>query len=172
MNLYLRLFWILITAKFRPKAHLLAATKIKGRVLPNDLDMNMHVNNGRYLSMADLGRVDHLAKTGFLNIMIKRKWKPIIASVNARYIKGLTVWQEYELTTKFLCWDEKWGYFEHRFERNGKLVAVVYIKGLFVGPNGRVAIEEAARALGVTEPSPPMPDEVKDLRDQKDMNIK
>ncbi|MFT4926949.1 MAG: acyl-CoA thioesterase FadM [Phenylobacterium sp.] len=172
MNLYLRLFWILITAKFRPKAHLLATTKIKGRILPNDLDINMHVNNGRYLSIADLGRVDYMVKTGFMNIMIKRKWKPIVASVNARYVKGLTLMQEYELTSKLLCWDEKWGYFEHRFERNGKLIAVVYIKGLFVGPDGRVAVGEAAKALGVTEPSPAMPDEVKDLRDQKAINLK
>ena len=167
MNLYLRLFWILITAKFRPKAHLLAITKIKGRILLNDLDINMHVNNGRYLSIADLGRVDFMAKTGFLKIMIERKWKPIVASVNVRYVKSLTVLQEYDLISKLLCWDEKWGYFEHRFERNGTLIAVVYIKGLFVGPDGRVEVGEAAKALGVTDPSPQMPDEVKDLRDQK-----
>lgn len=68
--------------------------------------------------------------------------------------------------SRLLCWDVKWGYFEHRFERNGKLVAVVYIKGLFVGPGGRVSVAEAASLLGVTEPSPVMPDTVKDLRDQ------
>lgn len=89
MNLYFRLFWLLLTAKFRRKAHLLAETKVKGRIMPNDLDINMHVNNGRYLSLADLGRVDNLSKTGFLKIMMDNKWKPIIASVNARYFKGL-----------------------------------------------------------------------------------
>src|SRR3712207_8312043 len=29
---------------------------LKGRVLPNDLDAHFHMNNGRYLTLMDLGR--------------------------------------------------------------------------------------------------------------------
>jgi len=169
MNLLFRLIWLFITSKWNEKKDLLDQTSYKGRVLINDLDLNMHVNNGRFLSIADLGRIKHLQQTGFLRIMLEKKWKPIMASVNTRFFRPLKLGQTYELKTKFLCWDDKFGYFEHRFESKGKLVAIVYVKGLFVGPKGRVDIQEAADALGISSSSPIAPDVIDDLREQREV---
>jgi len=40
----------------KSKVDLLATTRVYLRVWPNDLDLNIHVNNGRYLALADIGR--------------------------------------------------------------------------------------------------------------------
>ncbi|GAC28971.1 acyl-CoA thioesterase [Brumicola pallidula] len=47
--------------------------------MPNDLDVNMHVNNGRYLTLCDLTRVDFFVRSGIAGLMLKHKWSPIIA---------------------------------------------------------------------------------------------
>ena len=58
MNLLLRLFWILFQRRKQPQCGAFDTLRVRSRVFPNDLDLNMHVNNGRYLTFADLGRVD------------------------------------------------------------------------------------------------------------------
>jgi len=47
--------------------------------LPNDLDINLHVNNGRYLTLCDLNRVDFFIRTGLARVMLARGWVPIVA---------------------------------------------------------------------------------------------
>jgi acyl-CoA thioesterase FadM len=54
----------LVIPWLRVARDLLATTRVTIRVWPNDLDTNMHVNNGRYLTLADLGRADWFIRTG------------------------------------------------------------------------------------------------------------
>ena len=39
--------------------------------MPNDLDFNGHVTNGRYFTLADLGRLDFAIRTGSARIAIQ-----------------------------------------------------------------------------------------------------
>jgi len=56
MTLWFRLIWLVLTARLRGKVQLFDISVLRLRVLPNDLDFNGHVNNGRYFTLADLGR--------------------------------------------------------------------------------------------------------------------
>ena len=58
MKLYLRLLLLLLTQKFRDRCTLTGPATTTLRVYPNDLDIFGHVNNGVYLTYADLGRTD------------------------------------------------------------------------------------------------------------------
>ena len=68
MNLYLRLLFLLLGIWRLPPRGLLEASRAVFRVLPNDCDMNLHMNNGRYLSFMDLGRVHLMAQSGLLKV--------------------------------------------------------------------------------------------------------
>ena len=161
MNLYFRLIYLFLTSPFKSKKNLLDSVSLSGGVMLNDIDINLHVNNGRFLTLADLGRIDFLIRTNFMAVMIKNKWKPIIAGVDSYYLKPLSPFKIYTQTTTLLCWDDKWGYFEHKFKSGNKVVAIIYVKGLFVGPLGRISVEEIAKTLGVTQGSPDMPEFIK-----------
>ena len=67
MNLYLRLFILLIRALFKPRMATLDTSVLHFHVLPNDLDLHRHMNNGRYLSIMDLGRADLMLRTGIFS---------------------------------------------------------------------------------------------------------
>ncbi len=67
------------------------------RVLPKDLDINLHMNNGRYLTLCDLTRVDMFMRSGLAKTMIKEKWRPIIAEHTMTYKKPLKLFQKYDL---------------------------------------------------------------------------
>ena len=67
------------------KVELLATTRVHFRVWPNDLDFNVHVNNGRYLALADIGRIDWFVRTGVLGVARQHKAWPIIGDAIAKY---------------------------------------------------------------------------------------
>ncbi len=131
------------------------------RVLPSDLDVYGHMNNGRYLTLMDLGRMDMLYRTGLIHIAKKRRWNPLVASSLVRYKKSLSLFQPYRLHTRIVCWDEKWFFIEQKFKINGHDIAVGLIKGLFYGHKGKVPTETVIAALGHQMSSPPMPDSIK-----------
>jgi acyl-CoA thioesterase FadM len=127
------------------------------RVLPNDLDFNGHMTNGRYLTVADVGRMDYVVRTGTLRVALQQRAKPVVADVNARFRRELRPFQAFELHTRLLGWDGKWTYMEHRFVCKGRVAGVVVMRGTFVNKHGAVPPATFAQALGLGGESPPLP---------------
>jgi len=157
MNLWLRLLGLLLF-RDRRRVGLLATTRVRLRVWPNDLDLNRHVNNGRYLSLADLGRIDWFLRTGLLQLAMRRGALPVVGDAIAKFRRDLRVFQAFEIHTRILGWDERWGFLEHRFVRGGRVLGVVAIRGMFRGANGPLSPGELLAALGAPPESPPLPD--------------
>lgn len=72
MNLYLRMLILFIKFRWKPPLDLMDKSILKFYVLPNDLDINMHMNNGRFNSIMDLGRADIMLRTGLLQMIYKK----------------------------------------------------------------------------------------------------
>lgn len=148
MNLYFRLFIFIIKAIFTKKrVDILDEIITPMRVLPNDLDINMHMNNGRYLTVMDFGRFDYLIYTGMLGLCLKRKWSPILGSAYIQYKKPLLLWQKYTIVTKVECWDDKWFVMSQHFKYNGNTMAIAYVRGLFRGKKGNIKPPQLFKAL-------------------------
>jgi acyl-CoA thioesterase FadM len=164
MNLILRFLWTLVTARLRGPMKLLDESRLRLRVLPTDLDTNLHMNNGRYLSIMDLGRMDYVARVGLFRIMIRNRWRPLVGTVTIRYRRSLRPFDRFELVTRTVCWDEKWVYMEQRFERRGELIAQAYVKVLFGTVGRTLRSREVLKALGQEMRSPHMPPAIEALR--------
>ena len=133
MNLYCRLILLFIKQIWRSKLELLETSNTRFRVLPNDLDFNMHMNNGRYLTVMDLGRFDLMMRCGLFKKALEHKYAPILGSVKMRYRLPLLPFQPYDLQTRIVCWDEKWAYIEQRFvivngDKKGAIAAIALLK--------------------------------------------
>ncbi|MGH7591786.1 MAG: thioesterase family protein [Gemmatimonadales bacterium] len=161
MSLLVRLVLVVVTAVFR-RADLgpFDASRLGLRVLPTDLDPNWHVNNGRYLTLMDLGRIDLVIRIGFLRLVFRRRWMPVLGGAVIRFQRPLALWQRYDLVTRFLGWDEKWMYFEQRFESAGKVCAVAFVRALFRGRDESVPSADVLHAIGVDGASPALPEAV------------
>jgi len=166
MNLYFRLIWILAKAVWGVKKDFLAESRLKLRALPLDCDLNFHLNNARYLSFMDLGRLHLIGQGNLFRQMLKRRWSPILLAAEISFIKAIKPWQSFELSTRVLTWDENYLYLEQRFEAEGKLLALAYVKGLFVAKSGKVPSVEILSAAGARELTPPpMPEALKFWKD-------
>lgn len=154
MNLIFRLIWILIAAFRKPASDMLEETRIRLRVLPNDLDTNIHMNNGRYLTIMDLGRMDLTVRSGLWRAMRDNRWYPVVGSAKMTFRRPLDPFQAYELTTRVVGWDDKWVYMEQRFMVGETMHARGVLKALFLKGGKKVPSADLASALGHDGPSP------------------
>ncbi len=161
MNLIFRLIYVIIESLFRRKLHPLSESVVNFTVWPNDLDLNFHMNNGRYLPIMDLGRVDLLLRADLLPLLMKYRWQPLVGAVNIRYRQSLAPFSRYRLHTKIVAWDEKWIYLEQRFERKKRLIATAHVKAIFRSPKGNITPEEVFGLLKMNIDPPRIPDRVK-----------
>ena len=164
MNLYFRLFLLLIKLIRKPSLGLLDTSVLKLRVLPNDLDINMHMNNGRYLSIMDLGRVDIMHRIGLMEHIITNRWSPVVGHLHMRFRRPFKLFQQYELSSRIVSWDEKWVYIEQTFICNHKIHAVGLVQGLIRGKEGNIPSSQILELLGLNQPPPVLTDDIKVLQ--------
>ncbi len=157
MNLLLRLLYVLLAIPFRRRLEPLEESVVRLRVLPNDLDLNLHMNNGRYLTLMDLGRIDLLFRTGVVGVLRRRRWNGAVASQTIRYRRALNLFQRYELRTRLAGWDDRWFFLEQRFTRGGELMALGVVKVRALGREGGIDPQVVVDATGHGRASPPLP---------------
>ncbi len=133
MNLYLRLLFIFIVAKFKKRVSLFEEIKTSHRVFPNDLDLFGHMNNGRYFTVTDIARIDMLIRSGLWQELKKRKIIGVNAGQTVQFRKPLRPFQKYEIITKTIGWDNKHFYVENRFVSKKGVHALVLIRVRVMG---------------------------------------
>ena len=161
MTLYFRLLLMFIRCFFIRKQSVLTPARMRFRVLPFDCDINLHLNNARYFSFMDLGRLQLTAQLGLLKEFYQeRRWVPVIAGVEMTFVRALDPFQSFELVTRILAWDEYYVYMEQRFESEGKLFAIGLVKGAFLAGNKKHPVSAVMESLEPGAMSPPLPETV------------
>jgi acyl-CoA thioesterase FadM len=162
VNLYLRLLWTWLRARRKPRIAVTDAIELKFRVLPNDLDINLHMNNGRYLTIADLALIEFFVRSGFLRALLKNNWRPMLGAAIITFRKQLAPFARYTVRFQLVACDEYWSYMRSTFIReDGSIAAKGIVKGGAVGRDGLVPVTQCMSALqeitGDTLQIPPMP---------------
>jgi acyl-CoA thioesterase FadM len=148
MNLYLRLLWTLFRAWRLPRIAVTDTIEVGFRVLPNDLDINLHMNNGRYLTIADLALIEFFVRTGFVKALMKKGWRPMLGGAIITYRKQLAPFARYTLRFRWITNDEFWAYMESTFVRaDGSIAAKGIVKGGVVSNSGLVPMAQSVAAL-------------------------
>ena len=149
MNLYFRLIWIIIRSFFKPRIDFADEIVLNLCIWPNDLDINRHLNNGRYLTILDLGSIDLFLRSGVLMRAIRNGFRPMIGGLIVTYRKSLSLFERFTLTMQLEAWDYRWNYFKFEFQKlDGQLSAAGYFKGARVSKNGFVPNNVAEGIFG------------------------
>lgn len=171
MNLWLRLLWLIIATLWRPALDpRVSASRLMLRVLPNDLDLNLHMNNGRYLTIMDLGRIDLVLRTGLWRVIWRNGWAPTLNSSVIRFRQELRPFERYRLETRLSAWSDSIAVMEQTFviasgPRKGRVAARALVKASFYDRAKRtlVPVRRLVAELGLPESetvSPPQTPEI------------
>jgi hypothetical protein len=75
-------------------------------------------------------------RTGMLAAARRHKAYPVVGDAIAKFRRDLRAFQSFQIYSRLIGWDHKWGFLEHRFVRGGRVLKVVAIRGVFKGPDG------------------------------------
>ena len=132
-----------------------AVGSIRLTTLPTDIDILRHMNNGRYLSLFDLGRWDLLIRTGLFDAMKGNGWYAVVSSETVTFRKSLELWQRFEVQSRFIGHDEKALFMEHRAVIDGEIYARAIVRARMLRRSGgTVKNEELFAAVGKPEGVP------------------
>jgi hypothetical protein len=81
MYVWGRLLKVALTLKSRGPYLPGGESRLSFRCLPTDIDPNVHLNNARYLMLADLGRMDIFLRSGLLHLTRRNNWAPMMGGV-------------------------------------------------------------------------------------------
>lgn len=159
-NSFVRIPALAIRHRIRPLSRigLFDEDVLRMHVGLQDIDFNLHLNNARYLSLMDYGRVHLMAATGILTPVLRDKWAPLVGSLSITYRRSLRLFAPFTLTTRVLCWDEKWFYMEQVFRSREGLAAIAWVKGLFRAKDGNVSSQRIVDTIAPGTGSPPVPE--------------
>jgi len=163
VNLYFRLLNLWLRARRRGPIGLWDTAVTPFRVVPTDLDPLGHMTNGRYLTIMDVGRLDLMHRAGFLKKMRDAGWYPVVAGQTITYRKSLQPWQRFEVHTRVLGFDDRWGYIEQTFRSGDTLYAQAYVRTRFLKRGGGSVEHDELEALAGGFPDSAVPQWLLDL---------
>lgn len=126
---------------------------------PQDIDIWMELNNGRTLTLLDLGRIPLAHRIGLIALLRKRRWGLTMAGVSVRYRRRIRTFERFEIQSRAVCWDDKFVYIEQSmWKRNGECANQALYRAAVTDANGIVTPDRILDALGQSGESPEPPE--------------
>ncbi|WP_294619057.1 acyl-CoA thioesterase [uncultured Roseovarius sp.] len=126
--------------------------------LPWDIDLWMELNNGRTLTLFDMGRIPLAHRVGLIAALKRRKWGLTVAGVSVRYRRRIRMFETIEMRSRAVWWDDKFVYIEQSmWKTSGECANHILLRTAVTGKSGIVPPEEVMAEVGqnVTRPDAP-----------------
>ena len=165
----LRLSLEMFLVRNAPKLELDQTHNSYHRCWPWDVDFQFEMNNGRVLTLYDLGRIPAAYRAGLIRVMRERKWSFAMAGACVRYRRRITTFERFRQTTKVVGRDDRFTYIvQSMWKRDGEAASNILYRAAMVGKNGIVPTNDVAAALGQPDWNPKLPDWVQNWIDAED----
>ena len=126
---------------------------------PHDLDFWLELNNGRALSLYDIGRTAMAQRAGLVAVLRRERWGLTMAGSCTRFRRRIHGFERFEMRSRAVCWDDKFTYIEQSmWKRNGECASHALFRAAVTDKNGIVTPPRVLDALGMDQTSPQMPD--------------
>lgn len=157
---FIRLVKEVILARRQPPLAQLTDTHVSHHICwPQDLDVFLELNNGRALTLYDLGRIAMAQRAGLIAALRRERWALTMAGSHVRFRRRIRGFERFEVRSRAVCWDDKFIYIEQSmWKRDGECASHVLYRAAVTDHNGIVKPPRVLAALGVEAVSPAIPD--------------
>jgi acyl-CoA thioesterase FadM len=148
------------TLKHRARPLGLFDTHVSGHVCwPWDLDPWMELNNGRTLTLFDLGRMPLSMRLGMVAALKANRWGMTAAGNTVRYRRRVRMFQRIEMHSRLIGWDARFLYVEQAMWRGGEALNHMLVRLAATDDRGILPPSRLIAAMGHGDlPSPVLPD--------------
>ena len=125
---------------------------------PWDLDFWFELNNGRTLTLYDLGRIPLASRIGLIRAIRDNGWGLTVAGTSVRYRRRVRMFQRFQIHSRALGWNNRFLYLEQSIWTRGHCANQALYRTAVTGPDGIVDPAKVGVAMGVGETSPELPE--------------
>ncbi|QJU55534.1 acyl-CoA thioesterase [Herbiconiux sp. KACC 21604] len=147
MHFLLRTLLQSLRSRFRSRLDVWDVSSTPFRVIPTDLDVLRHMNNGVYLSLLDIARLDLMQRSGTWPLLQSWGWYPVVVAETISFRRSLQLWQRFEVESRLLGFDQRSVLMEQRFVVRGEIYARAFIRARFLKRSGGIVPMDELRAL-------------------------
>lgn len=153
-----RLAWQLRRHRADPPLPLFGTHESEHLCWPWDLDIFGELNNGRTLTLYDMGRIPWFRRIGLDAVLRRERWQIAVVGASVRWRRRVHGFERLRMRTRALGWDERFFYTEQSlWKANGECASHALIRSAASDRNGIVPSPRVLAALGHGEPSPELP---------------
>jgi len=135
------------------------------RCWPQDIDLFMEMNNGRILTILDLGRTILAKRAGLLDALKVKGWGLTMAGNSVRFRKRIRPFVRFKLVSRCVGWDARFMYLEHTIWIGKDCAVQALFRSAVTDKNGIVTPDLILEVMGDAAVSPPLPDWVQNWVD-------
>lgn len=144
----IRLIKNLWLASKKPKISYLDTSSITFRCRPWDLDMFNEMNNGRVLTLYDIGRFDLSVRCNLHSALKRNRWAIVVAGSSVRYRKRIHLFDKITMYSRCVGFDQRWIYIEQSMWVNGEPCSSLLLRGGVTSKNGLVPPDKVIEQMG------------------------
>jgi len=127
---------------------------------PWDLDIWLELNNGRAMTLYDLGRTMQAQRVGLISALRQNRWGMTVAGSSVRFRQRIRGFERFEMRSRAVAWDDKFIYLEQSmWKKNGSCASHVMLRTALTDKDGIVSPTRVLAAMGRADQQPfEMPD--------------
>lgn len=154
---FVRMFKELWKSRHQPPLDLTGTHVSHHRCWPWDLDLWAELNNGRTLTLYDLGRIPLAVRTGLAGVLRARRWGITVAGSSVRYRRRVRLFDRVEMRSRCIGWDDRFLYMEQSMWRGDDCTSHMLLRSAVTSEQGIVPPREVLKAMGREAASPALP---------------
>ena len=112
-----------------------------------DIDNYGEINNGRQLTLMDLGRYDLGVRVGLMDLVKAKKWGLAVGGFSVRFRRRIPWLHKFELRSRVVGHDGRWFYFHQETWCKDQICSSALIKAGVISKAGLVPAPEVIEAL-------------------------
>ena len=155
---FLRLAKEFVVSRNAPPLDTLGVHVSTHRCWPQDIDGFLEMNNGRILTILDLGRTILARRVGLLKALSENRWGLTMAGVSVRYRKRIRPFVKFKVISRAVGWDDRFFYLDQSIWIGDTCAVQALYRSAVTDKNGLVKPDVVFTAAGKTEDPPPLPD--------------
>ncbi|RBI67594.1 thioeseterase [Roseovarius sp. TE539] len=155
----LRLIWQMARHRRAPSLPPTGTHVSHHRCLPWDIDLWRELNNGRTLTLYDLGRIPLAGRIGLIAVLKRNRWGLTMAGASVRYRHRVRVFDRVRMQSRLAGWDARFFYVEQSmWRRDGACANHILYRAAVTGRDGIVAPSDVLTEMGHDGAAPALPD--------------
>jgi acyl-CoA thioesterase FadM len=131
------------------------------RIWLGDIDVFWELNNGRHLTLMDLGRFDLAVRSGFLKVVHRQRWGLTVGGASVRFRHRVPPLSRVLLRTRVVGHDDRWLYFHQEIEKGDRVCSAALVRTAVIARGRVVPVDRVLEAMGRPGWEPELPRWVK-----------